>query len=96
MSEMLSLIKTSKTAKSGVVTIAVGLLLLLGIVNPQDITGGEVVSIDDMGNGGGGGGQTQTERIVGIGALLSGFMTLWGRSDAQKRIKGLEDEKAKE
>lgn len=88
MNEILSLIKTSKTAKSGVVTIIVGLLLLLGIGNPEEIAD----TIDDVGCGG----QSSMQTIVGIGALLSGLTTLKGRNDVEKRVKGIEDAKAKD
>lgn len=85
MNEILQLIKKSKTAKSGVVTVLWGVLLLFGITDqpaPQ--------TIDDMGKK-----QTNTkETVVGVGALLSGLMTLKGRNDAEHKIKRLENEKA--
>lgn len=78
MNDLLGLIRRSKTAKSGVVTILLGVLLLFGV------TGGSAPeSIDQM--------ETEapvsTELIVGIVTLLAGGMTLKGRSDAEKRIK---------
>jgi len=87
MKELLNLIKTSKTAKAGLTTIIWGILLLFGITDkpvPQ--------TIDQLG-------QEQkssssTETLVGLGALGSGFMTLKGRNDAEKKIKGLENEKS--
>jgi len=83
MKEFLQLIKNSKTAKAGTLTIVWGILILFGITDqpvPQ--------TIDDMG-------QPQsntTQTAVGVGALLSGLMTLKGRNDVEKHVKELENE----
>lgn len=81
MTEILKLIRTSKTAKAGVVTIIWGILILFGITE-----GPPPQTIDELGKE-----QTNTKEIgVGVGALLSGLMTLKGRNDAEKKIKELE------
>jgi hypothetical protein len=88
MNELLKLIRASKTAKAGVVTIVWGILLLFGITD-QTVP---PATIDDMDKPQ----QKQTnttETAVGVGALLSGLMTLKGRNDAEKKIKELEDAK---
>lgn len=78
MKEILSLVRKSKTAKSGVVTIVWGILLLFGFTE-----GNPPQTIDDMGKK-----QTNTqETVIGVGALASGLMTLKGRNDVEKRIK---------
>jgi hypothetical protein len=89
MNEILKLIRASKTAKAGIVTIVWGILLLFGIT---DQTVPPAATIDDMDKPQ----QKQTnttETAVGVGALLSGLMTLKGRNDAEKKIKELEDAK---
>ena len=82
MKEILDLIKKSKTAKSGIVTIIWGVLILFGIT-----AGPPPKTIDEMG-------QEQSnpiEKIVGVGALASGLMTLKGRNDVEKRNKKREN-----
>jgi len=86
MKELLQLIRKSKTAKSGLGTILVGILILFGITDaapPQ--------TIDDIGSE-----QTNsTETVIGLGALLSGAMAVKGRNDVEKRMKeGDKDETA--
>jgi len=85
MNEILKLIRKSKTAKSGVITIVWGILILFGITDkpvPQTIDG---IAQTQQSN--------RTEDAVGIGALLSGLMTLKGRNDVEKRMKGTGDGK---
>ena len=88
MNEILKLIRTSKTAKSGVLTIVWGILILFGITEgappPQTIDGlGKPPQSNNK------------ETVVGVGALLSGLMTLKGRNDAEHKIKRLENDEAK-
>lgn len=78
MKELLQLIKKSKTAKSGILTIVWGILILFGITE-----GSPPQTIDDMGKEQ----SNKKEVIVGFGALASGAMTLKGRNDVEKRIK---------
>ncbi len=84
MNEIVKLIRKSKTAKAGIVTIVWGILIVFGCAE-----GPPPQTIDDLGKE-----QTNTkETVIGIGALLSGLMTLKGRNDAEKKIKGFEDAK---
>jgi hypothetical protein len=78
MKELLQLIRKSKTAKSGIVTIVWGILILFGVTE-----GPPPQTIDGLGHNQSG----DMEKIVGIGALGSGLMTLKGRNDVEKRIK---------
>ena len=78
MNELLKLIRKSKTAKSGVVTIIWGILLVFGVggVDPPK-------TIDDMNNPP----DNTLMKLIGLGAGGSGLMTLKGRGDAEKKIK---------
>ena len=83
MNELLALIKKSKTAKSGLVTILWGILILFGVAE-----GDPPQTIDDIGKPQ----SNQREKVVGIGALATGMMTLKGRNDVEKRNKENEKE----
>ena len=81
MKELLQLIRKSKTAKSGIMTIVWGILILFGVTEgpPPD-------TIDALGER-----QTNaTQTVVGIGALASGLMTLKGRNDVEKKVNDVE------
>jgi len=82
MNEILQLIKKSKTAKSGILTIIWGILILFGVTE-----GNPPATIDDMGKEQ----SNNMEKVVGIGALASGMMTLKGRNDVEKKVKELEE-----
>lgn len=81
MKDLLKLIRKSKTAKSGILTIVLGILILFGITEappPQ--------TIDDMVAE-----QTSsTETVVGVGALLLGLIAIKGRADVEKKVKEIE------
>lgn len=78
MNEILQLIKKSKTAKSGIITVVWGILILFGVTE-----GNPPATIDDLGKEQ----SNNMEKVVGVGALASGLMTLKGRNDVEKRIK---------
>jgi len=84
MNELLNLIRKSKTAKSGVVTIIWGILLMFGVGGVS-----EPKTIDDMNTPP----SNIIETLIGLGAAGSGVMTLKGRNDVEKRMKGTGDEK---
>jgi len=85
MNELLKLIKKSKTAKSGIVTVLWGILILFGAAQ-----GPPPATIDDLGKKQ----SNTTQNVIGAGALASGLMTLKGRNDVEKKVKGLENEKS--
>jgi len=75
----------SKTMHAGIVTIVWGILILFGLAE-----GPPPQTIDQMGQDQ----KAPMQTVVGVGALLSGLLTLKGRGDAQKKIdKGDTDEK---
>jgi hypothetical protein len=82
MNELLGLIRRSKTAKSGVMTIVWGLLLLFGVggIKPPE-------TIDEMDKKP----DDTMMKLLGLGALASGGTTIKGRNDVEKRIKEKED-----
>ena len=82
MDEFLKLTKNSKTMKSGLVTIILGILLLLGIGSPESPE-----TIDDMNNQP----DNHVLHLIGLGALGSGLRTLEGRKDVEKRNKEKEN-----
>ena len=84
MNELIALIRKSKTAKSGLVTILWGILILFGVTE-----GNPPQTIDDLSKP-----ETSNkmEMIVGLGALASGAMTVKGRNDVEKRNKENENE----
>ena len=81
MNELLQLIRKSKTAKAGIVTIVWGILLMFGVGNakPPD-------TIDDMNRPP----QDLTRIVMAVGTALTGGVTVWGRSGAEKKIKEAE------
>lgn len=83
MNDFLKLIKQSKTMKSGIVTMAWGILIFFGVVNPSPPP-----TIDDLGKKQ----DTTLLKLIGVGAGASGLMTLKGRRDVEKRIKEKENE----
>lgn len=84
MNDLLVLIRKSKTAKSGIVTIVWGILLIFGVggVKPPQ-------TIDEMNNPP----DDTLMKIMGLGAAASGGMTLKGRNDVEKKIKEKDNEK---
>jgi len=82
MKELLALIRKSKTAKAGIVTIVWGILLMFGVGN-QDAP----ETIDDMNNPP----SDLTRIVMSVGAALAGGMTIKGRNDVEKRIKETEN-----
>jgi hypothetical protein len=82
MNELLALIRKSKTAKSGLVTIVWGILLLFGVggVKPP-------ATIDEMANKP----DDIIVKLLGLGALATGGTTLKGRNDVEKKVKELEN-----
>lgn len=75
--------KESLTVKSGIVTILWGILMLFGVVEPS-----LPKTIDELGKKQDG----NAMKVVGLGALASGGMTLRGRQKAQRKIEGKDDE----
>ena len=64
--------------KSGIITIRWGVLMLLGAVDPE-----LPKTIDELGRKQ----DTTSMKVIGLGALATGAMTLKGRNDVEKRIK---------
>ena len=81
MNELLALIRKSKTAKAGMVTIVWGFLLMFGVGNAM-----APETIDDMNRPP----EDLTKIVMGIGAMLSGGVAVKGRSDVEKRIESKE------
>jgi hypothetical protein len=69
----------SKTIHAGIVTIVWGILMLFGITDP----GPAPVTWEDPDPK-----PNKMSTVIGLGALASGAVTLKGRADAEKRIKG--------
>jgi len=84
MNDILKLIKNSKTAKSGIITIVVGILIMFGAVGPDN----QQATIDDIGQ------KTQNivTELIGLFAMVNGVVTIKGRNDAEKKIKELNNE----
>lgn len=72
-------VKKSKTVKAGIVTELMGLFMIIfGAQSTPPKT------IDEIGKEQ----KDTTSKVVGLGLLGAGGLTLKGRADAQKKIKG--------
>ena len=68
----------SKTIQSGIITIVWGVLMMFGMVDPE-----LPKTIDELGRKQ----NTNSLKVVGLGAMASGAMGIKGRYDAKTKIK---------
>lgn len=77
-------VKKSTTVRAGVITIVWGILMLMGLVEPE-----LPKTIDELGKKQ----DTKAIKAVGLGSLASGLYTLRGRQKAQRKIEAKDEEK---